>query len=85
MNRPAPAITARDVLAALGWSLAVGAGAALGIYLGSLGADVAVDGTLLLFSGAVFGAGALITRMTRLLWQMRPGRRPPGRPAARRS
>lgn len=64
----------RDLLFAVGWSVVVGFGLALGLYIGSLSADVPADTEMLVFTAVVAAAGTLVVRVTMAIAKHRPGR-----------
>lgn len=66
---------ARDLLAALGWAVFVGGGVALGLWLGSLGADVPADSGMLVITGLIAGSATLTVRIAMAIWKHRPGAR----------
>lgn len=69
---------ARDLLAAVGWAVFVGGGVALGLWLGSLGADVPADSGMLVITGLIAGSATLTVRIAMATWKHRPGARAAG-------
>lgn len=61
----------RDLAVAIGWAVFVGVGLALGLALGSLGADVPADGGMLSFTALITGVGTLIVRLVMVGWKHR--------------
>lgn len=64
----------RDLLLAVAWSVVVGFGLALGLYIGSLSADVPADTEMLVFTAVVAAAGTLVVRVVMAIAKHRPGR-----------
>lgn len=77
----------QELLKTVGWAAFVGFGIALGLVLGSLGADVPADAGMLVFVGVVAAGFTLVGRLFKLLWEYRPNRptpHPQSRQPARR-
>ena len=71
----------KDLALAAGWAVFVAVGIALGLVLGSLGADVPADSGMLVFIGVIAAVGTLVVRLGMVGWKYRsalPSVRRPG-------
>lgn len=61
----------RDLLGAVGWAVFIGGGIAMGLALGSVGADVPADGGMLWYLGLIVAVGTLVVRVAMVAWKHR--------------
>lgn len=73
---------ASELLKTVGWAIFVGFGIAIGLALGSLGADVPADSEMLILAGLLAAAATFVVRL--LLVVFRGVARPNPAPATRR-
>jgi len=76
---PSETPLSRDLAGAVGWALFVGIGFALGLALGSLGADVPTDSGFLVYIGLIVSGATLVIRLGMVVVKRRAGGFAPAR------
>ncbi|HLF99509.1 MAG TPA: hypothetical protein VI916_03490 [Acidimicrobiia bacterium] len=79
MAPPSETPLSRDLAGAVGWALFVGIGFALGLALGSLGADVPTDSGFLVYIGLIVSGATLVIRLGMVVVKRRAGGFAPAR------